>query len=113
MGAPGPKWNNGIIENALLSAAKMSCALGPPYLIEPKRYFVETIEQSNPQYNEEWLPQIECIGVFSSLGPVRDMTKDASSLIVVWYQPEFGLDKNAIEEIRNIDWDKYAIDWEY
>ena len=61
----------------------------------------------------EWLPQIECVGTFRSIRPARDTTKDASSLVIVWYQDDFGLDPHAIERLRVVDWDQHATDWEY
>jgi hypothetical protein len=58
----------------------------------------------------EWLPQIECVGVFRSINPAQDK---ASSLTILWYQDDFGVDWQAFERLRIVDWDQHAIDWEY
>ena len=61
----------------------------------------------------EWLPQIECIGVFHSLKPVRDSARDGSMLTIVWYQNLFGIEGAATESLRAIDWDSIALDYDY
>ena len=61
----------------------------------------------------EWLPEVTCIGHFQSITPARDQSKDMSSLSIVWYQNEFGIDQSAVEYLRRIDWEHSAVDWEY
>lgn len=112
-GAPNPKWNDRIIADALERATQMPCVLGPAVLISPKRVPPKPTSDSDVWYVEEWLPPIECIGDFQSISPAHDMSRDASSLTIVWYQHDFGIDSNAIDEIQTVDWDRCASDWDY
>jgi len=125
-GTPNKKSNDHSIRGALDRARRAHGALGEPYLIEPERrdYFREkgdmqcVLERQRDRPAElkhipEWLPPVECIGVCHSTTPARDRTKDASSLTVVWYQDDFGIDDRAIELVRLVDWDRHATDWDY
>ena len=112
-GVPNPKWNDMLIADALERATQMCGRLGPAILIAPKRNASEPTGDIDVRYVEEWLPQIECIGEFHSISPARDMAKDASSLTIVWYQCEFGIESASIDEIRKVEWERFASDWEY
>ena len=125
-GTPNRASNERSIEWAMECARKGNESLGEPYLIEPERrdYLRESgdmqaiLEQQHNRPAElkripEWLPQIECVGVFSSIQPARDEYKDASSLTGVWYQEDFGFDPHAIERLRAVNWEQHATDWEY
>jgi hypothetical protein len=112
-GSPNPKWNDRLINEALERARRMLGGRGPAILIPPKRIDLEEMSEIDVRYVEEWLPQVECIADFQSISPARDMAKDASSLTIVWYQCDFGLESTAIDEIRTVDWERYASDWEY
>jgi hypothetical protein len=125
-GDPNRKSNNLSIRWLVEQVARDNPDIGEPYLIEPLRrdYFLDPgdmqadIDRQLDRPDElkhipEWLPPIVCVGEFHSLQPARDNTKDASSLIIVWYQSDFGLDSDAIENLRLVDWDTHATDWEY
>jgi hypothetical protein len=125
-GTPNNASNDGTIKWALDRARKDNEWLGEPYLIEPERRddlrecgdMQSVLDRQGDRPVEmkhipEWLPQIECVGVFHSIHPARDKSKDASSLTVVWYQDDFGFDSRAIERLRSVDWDQHATDWEY
>ena len=125
-GTPNKKSNDMGIKWALDRARKISSFDSDPCLIEPERrdYFREPGDMDNLLEQQadrphgfkripEWLPQVECIGIFSSSSPAREQSKNASSLIIVWYQNLFGIDDDAMESIRQIPWDEHAIDWEY
>ena len=60
------------------------------------------------------IPSIACIGQFDS-SPARDQDRHASSLTVVWFQDEFAfpIDPAIREQIRAIDWEKHATDFDY
>lgn len=125
-GTPSKRSNDQSIRWLLDQIERDPNALGKPYLLEPERrdYFREpgdmqsTIDRQSNRPEElrhipEWLPQIACVGDFHSTQPARDQTNDASSLIIVWYQDDFGLDSQVFDRLRAVDWDRYASDWEY
>ena len=125
-GAPNKASNDRTIQWALERAKRDNDSLGEPILIPPERrdYLREhgdmqsVLDRQDDRPPEmkripEWLPQIECVGVFRSIRPARDQSKDASSLTIVWYQDDFGLDARAVEQLRSVDWEKHATDWEY
>jgi hypothetical protein len=125
-GTPSKRSNDQSIKWHLDQIEREPNSLGKPYLIDPDRrdYFRErgdmqsTIERQSNRPEElrhipEWLPQVVCVGDFRSIQPARDQTKDVSSLIIVWYQDDFGFDAQAIDRLRAVDWDRYATDWEY
>lgn len=125
-GTPNRKSNDLSIRWLLQRIARENPEMAESYLIEPQRrdYFLDPgdmqadIDRQRDRPVElkhipEWLPPIVCVGEFRSLQPARDNTKHASSLIVVWYQDDFGLDSVATEPLRLVDWEKLATDWEY
>ena len=61
----------------------------------------------------EWLPSVECIGLFNSHRAARNSDMDASCLTIVWFQDDFGLDDGAVDRLRDVDWDSLATDWSY
>lgn len=95
-GTPHRALTDHFIQRALERARKEDASLGEPYLVAPGRrdyfrtpgdmqYFFDrqADRAAEIQYFPEWLPQIGCIGVFRSLRPSRDTTKDCSSLVIV------------------------------
>lgn len=125
-GTPNKVSNDRSIQWVLDRAKRDNESLGEPLLIPPERreycheqgdmQFVLDHQQDIPlamRRIPEWLPHIVCVGVFDSSQPVRNELKDASSLTIVWYQDKFGLDPRVAEQLREIDWDKHATDWEY
>lgn len=126
LGTPNKKSNDNLIQSAMDRARQDPASFGEPLLIDPERrdYFrqrgdmqsVFDRQQDRPEEFKqvpEWLLQVECVGVFNSIRPARDTTKDASSLTIVWYQDDFGFDQRAIERLRLVEWDQNATDWEY
>ena len=57
------------------------------------------------------LPPIECIGVLRSTSLGRD--DDASTLALLWYQSDFGLDPRVLALIQHLDWDRQAAPLHY
>jgi hypothetical protein len=43
------------------------------------------------------------------------MSQDGSSLVIIWFQNDFALpiDPAVVEQIKAIDWDSAAYDWEW
>lgn len=63
----------------------------------------------------EWsmLPQVTTFAEFKSLTPARDHSEVYSSVLVVWWQTQFGIPREAdlLDRLRSIDWVKHAKDW--
>jgi hypothetical protein len=63
----------------------------------------------------EWsmLPQVTTFANFDSLTTARDHSEVYSSVLVVWWQTQFGIPQDAdlLYQLRSIDWVKYAKDW--
>jgi hypothetical protein len=63
----------------------------------------------------EWsmLPQVTTFAEFKSLTTARDHSEVYSSVLVVWWQTQFGIPREAdlLDRLRSIDWVKHAKDW--
>lgn len=85
-----------------------------PYLIPPNE---RPVKREDDPWNEPrgLLPTIVCIGRFDSFQPARDENRHASELVVIWFQSEFAfpIDPGAHEQIRAIDWEKHAHDFDW
>ena len=62
-----------------------------------------------------FIPDILVEARFGSSSPVHDTSQDGSSLVIVWFQKDFALpiDPAVVEQIKAIDWDSLAHDWEW
>ena len=125
-GTPNKALNDRSIRWVLERTKQDNESLGEPFLIPPERrdYFSEQGDMQSVldrqqdrsatmRHIPEWLPHIVCVGVFESFQPAHDKSKDASSLTIVWYQDNFGLDPQVAERLREVDWDQHATDWEF
>jgi hypothetical protein len=125
-GTPAQRSNDRRIEWALTYVRELCSSIGEPCLVSPARrafrkepgdmdQVLEMQRELPPEIRRipEWLPEVRCIGMFESFSPARDQTMDASSLTVVWFQDEFGIDSDALARICEIDWDQYAVDWSF
>ena len=126
LGMPYKESNDRQIKSYLAYVAKENPHLGQPYLIKPERrdYFrnpgdmqiVIEQQQKGPEmsrHNPEWLPPVVCVATFLSLQATQDSTDDASKLVIVWYQHDFGIDSFPTEQLRKVDWEKHATDWSF
>jgi hypothetical protein len=63
----------------------------------------------------EWsmLPQVTTFAIFESLKTARDPREVYSSVLVIWWQTQFGIPRDAdlLDRLRSIDWVKHAKDW--
>ncbi|MGE0385532.1 MAG: hypothetical protein AB7Q97_12435 [Gammaproteobacteria bacterium] len=58
------------------------------------------------------LPAVTTVARFDSLAPARDPDEVYSSVVVVWFQDEYGLPGSAIvAQLRALDWNSSAEDW--
>jgi len=71
------------------------------------------IKWSGIEEIEDWklLPRIRSIAKFSAANPARDSSQNSSSLVVIWFQQEYGIPKK--EQFLEIDWNSLAWDWCY
>lgn len=122
-GTPAKWSNDSVIERALDDAGRVSGSIGKPLLIPPERRdyhqrpgdmqrVLDRQTGREIKHVPEWLPEVESVGVFDSISPARDENMHASSLTIVWYQNAFGIDPQAMERLRLVDWERYAHDWE-
>ena len=81
------------------------------YLREPGDMHSEIDSRSR---KVEWLPMVRCIGVFSSIRPARDESKDESYLTFVWFQNKFAMPvaQKILDQIKSIQWNELAADIE-
>jgi hypothetical protein len=70
-----------------------------PFLIEPEQKPI-AYEGRYPFGTPATMPPIACVARFDS-EPARDLTKNYSSLVIVWFQEHFSL---AIEDASNPHW---------
>lgn len=87
-----------------------------PYLVQPMEKAIEYLKGERYPFGEPAaLPAIGCIGRFTCLEPARDSSKDYSSLTVIWFQEDFAfpIEAGVLEQIRMLDWTRYALDYEY
>ncbi|MBY0460744.1 MAG: TIGR02996 domain-containing protein [Gemmataceae bacterium] len=86
-----------------------------PYLVEPEQRPVELGTPDHPIRGRGLLPQILCVGTLASLKPARDESLVYSELTVIWFQQflAFPIDPGVREQIRAIDWEKHAHDFDW
>jgi hypothetical protein len=86
-----------------------------PYLIAPvERPAPHRADPSRTQ-SQGLFPMIACVGRFSSFQPARDESRAASELTIIWFQDEFAFPINPgiREQIRTIEWEKHAYDFDW
>jgi hypothetical protein len=117
-GAPSALWNREIIDRVLKEAQRLQID-SRVWLVDPPRrdYFQEPGDMKDvAQQNwiPEWLPLVQCIGIFTSSGPARDKSKHFSTLTIVWFQDEYAppILEPAISAIRAVEWNSLAADFE-
>lgn len=117
-GSPDKSFNDVIINEAISKAKKNYPKKANVHLIKPKRCKNLNIDKSIPTQilgnaKLEWLPLIQCSGVFKS--SAIDNAKDGSLLKIVWYQDDFALpiQKEIIKKISELKWESLATDFDY
>ncbi|MFS8066820.1 MAG: hypothetical protein ACMG6S_10650 [Byssovorax sp.] len=123
-GVPTTKMNQEIIERAVKRAMSPFLKEGP-LVIQPVEVAVEPSDLDLDSPRWKWkrdgsgdparIPDILCEGRFESTSPIHDTSQDGSSLIIVWFQSYFALpiDPAIVEQIKAIDWEGAAHDWEW
>ncbi len=113
-GLPTREKNQYKVADALAQARSLN--QGEPHLIPP----VETPIKYPPGRKYPFgdpasIPRIGCIGRFHSLQHARDSKMDYSGLVIVWFQADFAfpIDPAVLEQLRLLDWERLAHDYEY
>lgn len=85
-----------------------------PYLIRPIERPIE-LGRKYPFGEPASIPEITCIGSFNCFDTARDKSMDGSTLPIVWFQPDFAfpIDEAIQEQIRSLDWEEHASDFQY
>lgn len=111
-GVPTKEMNQGNIEHALKTAKELWD--GNPYLIQPTETPIE-LNRDYPFGTPASIPGITCLARFKCLDAVRNDSMDYSELPIVWFQHEFAfpIADSVLADIRAIDWDQHACDYEY
>jgi uncharacterized protein (TIGR02996 family) len=89
---------------------------GDVYLVRPEeRPIAYHREEPYPFGTPAALPGIGCVGRLHSNTPARDPGRGYSGLTVVWFQDEFAfpIDPVVREQIRAIDWEQHATDFDW
>ena len=112
--------NEGIIKNSLRYAKSKLFFDCEPLLIPPKETGIELDQDEiggrRELYDKERkkLPDIVCLSGWDSYTHTKDGWGMASYLTIVWFQDELAMpiDDHIIEQIKNIDWENKAVDYE-
>lgn len=121
-GTPNAKSNNMFINWEFRTAAKQCVAGAEPYLLPPRRRDycrkpgdMQRLVEARPHHVPEWLPAVRCIGTFNSSVIRRNTQNHMSTLVVIWFQDDFALpiQESSLQQLRSLDWDAVATDFEY
>jgi hypothetical protein len=83
----------------------------PPYVIKPEERELSLPEgEAYPFGVPAALPPVLCVGRFESVSATLTNHGDASSLVVIWFQNEFGYppDSGVAAQLESIDWESNA-----
>ena len=90
----------------------------PPFVIPPvlHRGRARTLRDGVESF-EEWrvLPPVTCFGLFTASRPARGADDPYSSVLLIWFQDNWGLpdDPRTLRLIADLDWDSYAHSWNW
>jgi hypothetical protein len=121
-GTPNALMNNSNIEWALRQAERRCIDGAKPQLLAPQRRDycrepgdMDELVARRPHHIPEWLPNVWCIGSFTSSVTSRNPDMHMSTLTVVWFQDEFAMPilEPALGQLLALDWESLATDFEY
>lgn len=108
-------------ERYLIQAVKMAKQIFPdhgmpPAVLEPVlQTGVSPKRREDEPAQEPWLqlPMVCTLAEFDSNEPARDEYEVYSSVLVIWFQDHYGMpeDVRTLEQLGNLDWEKYGYDW--
>lgn len=88
-----------------------------PVVLEPLFHTgqVTRKKQDGSEIHVPWLklPEVCTVAEFDSNTPARDEYEVYSSVLAIWFQDHYGLpdDVRTLEQLGNLDWEKYGYDW--
>ncbi|HEY1186171.1 MAG TPA: TIGR02996 domain-containing protein [Gemmata sp.] len=84
------------------------------HLIRPRQRPIAG-DSNRPEHKRALLPGIVCVATFTSFEPARDENLVYSELDIIWFQnfPALPLDPGVREQIRAIDWNQHAHDFDW
>jgi hypothetical protein len=99
------------IDQLLEEARELAVVDCEPFLIQP----APAITELPSGRMQEKLPPITCVADFRSNELNRAGSEPYSSLAVAWFQDEFAMpiDTEVLNQIRKIDWERHAKDWNW
>lgn len=86
---------------------------GKPLVLPPEVRYGSLVTGSGSASERPWalLPDVCTIALLVSNTPARDRAADASQLVVVWFEDDFGnLTPRTLDQVRAIDWGRWAMD---
>lgn len=112
-GLPTRELNNRLLEDIVTQQRNRQHR--EPYLIRPQERFFAPGDDHTSSNTQVVLPSIACVSQFESGSPARNQQSERSELTVIWFQEEFAfpIDPAVREQIRAIEWEKHATDFDY
>lgn len=112
-GIPGEEMNRRLVGDLVNEARTLAVAGCGVFLIQPVPK-VRELQRRGETIVEERLPAISCAARFDS-GELAPSGDPYSSLVVAWFQEEFGLptDPWILKQIADIDWGAHAAEWNW
>ncbi|MBC7768697.1 MAG: hypothetical protein H7124_07910 [Phycisphaerales bacterium] len=114
-GLPTTRLNNIYLDRLIAEHQKTDPAKSC-YLLAPQELPIELPPgETYPFGAPAKLPSVTCTGRFRSMKSARDVSLDYSELVVIWLQDEFAMPiaSDVVEQIKALDWEKLAGDFEY
>lgn len=95
----------------LVEEYRGSHRLGDPLVIPAAETPIE-LGRRYPFGTPSALPEVTCIGRFTSTPPARDASRDYSGLVVIWHQDAFALPiaPAILDRLQGLDWERCAAD---
>jgi hypothetical protein len=110
-GFPGKELNQRRISELLEEGRGLAIG-GCGVFLVPPLIRVREWTRDEERVVEERLPSVSCLARFDS-GELEGLGTDPySSLVVAWFQEEFGVPAaHILEHLRQIDWERHAAEW--
>ena len=119
-GLPNQQMNDNIIKELSRTAKEKLWGDTNPFIIQPISSTIKLSEErknyfqtKGPSFVPTTLPKITCMCHFSS-GPITDNYM-FSSLTIAWFQNDWmmPIEESILNQIKAMNWDKYAIQGDY
>ena len=114
-GLPTVEKNKGLIQRLLNDRSLKPYEVDPVLLPAVERPIELPPEHSYPFGTPSALPAVTVFARFTSHKSTVSGTGDASGLVVVWFQEQFAFPpaEDIASQLQNLDWERYAGNFEY